>query len=174
MNDADASLLWEQFCRTGDPTAFEKLYDAYHDEVLRFCRAVLREDRAAEEVANSTFAELYLRRPAIRRAFRKMLYAWTSKLCLRYEKDRASSGTAVSVVEPGGRDPPAAEQDEIDAAIGPAVSRLPPAERHVFILRAALGFTSSEIAEMLDTSRWTVVRRYNRACRRLRDDLGRL
>jgi RNA polymerase sigma factor (sigma-70 family) len=168
VDSEEATRLWDAFRRTGDPLIFEQLYRAYRENLLRYCRGFLRDEEAAEEVTTSTFVALFLRRPAARKTFPSMLFAWASKLCIRYQRERKHPRLAEPLVGPAASDPPMVEREELHDAIARAVLTLPLREREVLLLQAFHGSTFTEIAGMLAISRWAVVRRYNKALRRLR------
>jgi len=172
MNDSDSTRLWEQFHRTGDPAIFEQLYRAYREQVMKYYRAVLGDEETAQALMHTLFAKLFLRRPPVRTTFRNLLFAWASKLRLRPKSERGERSAPLPAVDPPAVDPPTIEQGEITDAIGGAISRLPPEERKVFILHAMLGFSFTEIANILGISRWTVKRLYDKARRRLQGGLG--
>ena len=60
MDSKEATDLWRQFAEAGDTSAFDRLYRAYRVRVMRYCRARLRNEEAADDVTDRTFTYLFM------------------------------------------------------------------------------------------------------------------
>ena len=58
MDKTPATRLWEQFRGDGDPAVFERLYRAFRIPVMRYCRARIHDEEAAEDVCARVFTYL--------------------------------------------------------------------------------------------------------------------
>lgn len=180
--DPDAALA-EAFI-SGDDEAFIRLYAKYEVSLFYYCKRMLHNTPAAEDVFQESWARIFeLRRradsPHIAH-FRGLLFHTARNLCWsalhtgnQIESIESSSENedsfdeksefSVSEAMTG-----AASGREIEALMVQALARLPFDQRETFILHEYSGFTYPEIAEMMNVPERNVKVRAYRARIRLR------
>ncbi|HUR81329.1 MAG TPA: sigma-70 family RNA polymerase sigma factor, partial [Thermoanaerobaculia bacterium] len=146
-------------------------------------RAILRDDREAEDVMQQAYVNAYahLRQFDQRAAFATWLTRITVNEALarlrrrgRYQQfeEGAEEASEVSMGSPSLPDP---ERQAIGRELGrlveAAVDRLPDGNREVFVLREVQGLSTREAAESLGISEDVVKARLSRAKAALRRDL---
>ena len=158
-----------------NPTlVYEELLARHQAQVLRVCRAVLRDEHRGRDAAQDTFVRLWekVQQP---QAAPDHWDAWLRRVAVRCAVDhsrREKSGPqAIDTVE--GRaavQPTPLEQasiEELESALEAALRRLPEGQRTVFVLRHSAGLPLGEIADCLKLAVPTVKTHFARACLRL-------
>jgi RNA polymerase sigma factor (sigma-70 family) len=168
----EATCLWKEFCRTRDGDAFELLYRGYRARVFRCCRASVGDDAAADELTTDLFYRLCLNPQPARKGFDAMLFSWVSKLCLRHRRRAKSTSLSDGFVLAAEHPAPVSRGGELRASLRRALHRLSDLEQLVLLLHALEGFSFTDTAAMLLTSRWRVSRLYTRAVGRMQGALG--
>lgn len=84
MDPVEATQRWERFRGGGDGSAFDELYRAYRVRVVRYCRARLRDEEAAVDIADQLFAYLYLKRPACTGNLESLLFHYARLRCINF------------------------------------------------------------------------------------------
>jgi RNA polymerase sigma factor (sigma-70 family) len=155
MEDREGEILWRRF-GLGDREAFADLYRRHEQDVLRFCRAVVRDEDDAREAANSTWASIWAAR-----------HAATRDIPLRPWLFRIARNEAVDVLrrrrphehEPLDADLAALDDPEADAQLHERLATLradllslPERQRSALVLREMSGLSHTEIAAVLGTS----------------------
>jgi RNA polymerase sigma-70 factor (ECF subfamily) len=172
--------------RGGDIVAFEALFRAYYEKLLRFSLGYIGSLEAAEDLVQDVFARIWEQRAGweVRESMAAYLYGSVRNRCLDYVRHRlverrwaervvatnAYSGDELQLV-PESADA-ALEQDELDRAIRVAVQRLPERCRQTFLLSREHGLTYQEIAVVMGVSVPTVKIQIGRALRSLRTSLA--
>jgi RNA polymerase sigma-70 factor (ECF subfamily) len=169
---SDARLVEE--ARSGDQAAFGELVQRYEKRLLRVILRFVRDPDLAEDLAQETFLRVYERMeqydPA--RRFGPWLFRIGVNLTLDYLRRRKRRGWT-SLFSEGGRDqwPDLAVPDprtniDLHQEVWTVVDRLPERYRTVLVLRDLEGFSTSEIAAILDrkeaTVRWRLAEARNR------------
>jgi RNA polymerase sigma-70 factor (TIGR02960 family) len=183
--DLDAAL-------SGDPEAFRKLTDRYRRELHLHCYRMLGSFQDAEDGVQETLlrAWRYLATFKGRSSFRAWLYRIATNVCLssgrRQQINRELPAMLAAEVAQGAEPRiclspyPDALLDELEATWGnpaadyelresvqlaflAAIQLLPPRQRAALILRDVLGWSLSEVANMLDSSVAGVNSALNRA-----------
>jgi len=178
----------------GDELAFRELTDPYRRELQLHCYRMLGSLQDAEDALQETLVSAWrgLERFAQRSSLRGWLYSIATNRCLNMIRDRRrrpSGGLPfapppptrtdeVTWLEPypddllADTEPEPESRYELKEAVGlafiTALQRLPVTQRTALILRDVLGFKSSEVADMLDSTEATV----NSALQRARSALA--
>lgn len=171
MDKAQATRLWEQFRRDGDPAVFERLYRAFRLPVLRYCRARIRDEEAADDICDRVFTYLATARPACTGNFESLVIYFARLRCNNYRPPRLTE----TLFDPPAREssgPTSLEQDELIQRIDDAVAKLPTDEREVIILRLVVGLTIAEVSEITGVPTWKVRYVHRRAVKRLKSLIG--
>lgn len=144
---------------SGDPSAFETLYDAYYHRLLRFVRKRVRQHEAVEDIASEAFARAYAAIEGLRDTSR--FYPWLSMITRRLIIDHYRQRSRISLVadlDPGVTDAPEglllAQQDHAD--VSRAMARIRGRHREVLELREHQGMTYEQIAAHLGVPITTV------------------
>lgn len=155
------------------PLSFEELYSLYATDVLRVAYYYLGDRSRAEDVAQETFVRLLASHTQLQAGREK---AWLFRVALNICRDFwGSAWFRYSVFgHPDFELFPA--PDEISAvpdryALAEAVNRLRPPFKEVVLLFYYQGFSTAEIAEMLEISEGTVSSRLSRARSFLQKDI---
>ena len=165
----------------GQTALFEVLMRRHNERVYRAARAILRDDREAEDVMQQAYVNAYahLRQFGGRAAFA----TWLTRIAVheslarvrrrgRYQSldgDETSDTpmTSTSMPDPERQ----AITRELAGFLESAIDRLPDRTREVFVLREVQGLDTAETAESLGISLDTVKTRLSRAKAALRRDL---
>jgi RNA polymerase sigma-70 factor (ECF subfamily) len=166
----------------GQTALFEVLMRRHNERIYRAARAILRDDREAEDVMQQAYVNAYahLRQFDGRAAFA----TWLTRIAVNEAIARAkkqgryapieSEADVSETISPGsmGSDPERlAFARELGALLEAAVDDLPDGCREVFVLREIQGMSTSETAESLGVSGDVVKTRLSRAKAMLRQDL---
>lgn len=175
----DAQLLERFIARRDDGTGFEALLARHGPMVLGVCRAVLRDDHAAEDAFQATFLVLVRRARSVRvgDSLGRWLHGVAWKVAVRARSDaarrrrREASGKAV-MPEPATTGPNPEAADEA-ALLHDELARLPGPFRAPIVLCHLEGLTHEEAARRLGWPVGTVRSRLARGRDKLRARLER-
>ncbi len=172
--------------RAGDENAFRELVDPYRRELQLHCYRILGSLQDAEDQLQETLLAAWRGLDGFegRASFRAWLYRIATNRCLNVLRDRRRRPQEASRmveppeptrrVEPSWLEPypdvllealadtapgPDARHETTEAvglAFAAALQHLPPAQRAALVLRDVLGFHTSEVAEVLDSSEASV------------------
>ena len=144
---------------SGDPLAFETLYNAYYHRLLRFVRKRVRQHEAVEDIASEAFARAYAAIEGLRDTSR--FYPWLTMITRRLIIDHYRQRSRISLVadlDPGVTDAPEGllltQQDHAD--VSAAMARIRGRHREVLELREHQGMTYEQIAAHLGVPITTV------------------
>lgn len=168
--------------RAGDERAFEELVTCYRERVYRVAWRVVRDDDAAEDVAQEAFIRVF--RHIHRFEERSSLYTWIYRITVnialnRLRRDRFRQMVPLGDLPWEDKRPSAdpsqvALSNELAERVDKAVRTLPDKQRAVFTLRFFEGLSHKEIAEVVGCSEGTSKANYFHAVRKLRKLLGDL
>lgn len=181
---SDRDAQWVQSVRRGDSGAFEALFLAYYERLVRFTYGYVKTRSAAEEVVQDVFLNIWAQRDRwdVQGAVRTYLYAATRNRALNRIRrseleqswaDGVGAEETVTAILP--RVPQANEQAELaelDAAIRRAIDQLPPRCRETFVLSRQHHLSYEQIAAVMEISVKTVQEQIARALRALRASLA--
>lgn len=174
----DATLARAQ---AGDSDAFQELVDPYRRELHVHCYRILGSFQDAEDVLQETLLSAWQAIDRFDgRALRAWLYRIATNRCLNYLRDASRRPSVANVSDPSAYFFDAASSDEPwwiepypdafldDVALGPearfearesialsfvaGLQHLPTQQRAALVLRDVLGFSASEVAEMLEST----------------------
>ncbi len=172
--------------RAGDESAFRELVEPYRRELHLHCYRILGSLQDAEDIVQETLLAAWRGLDAFegRASLRSWLYRIATNRCLNALRDRkrrpqevppmAEPPKPTRMAEPTWLDPypdvllegvadtaagPAARyetRESVGLAFAAALQHVPPRQRAALVLREVLGFRTSEVAEMLETSEASV------------------
>jgi RNA polymerase sigma-70 factor, ECF subfamily len=153
----------------GDTTAFEVLVRRHYAAVWRVAFLSVRDEMAAEELAQDTFLRAYRALPGWRGD--ASLRTWLATICRRLCIDRARLKQLETVAAPD-LEAVAGTTGEAEALanrfdLRAALDRLPADDREAFLLVHHYGYSSFEAATLLSVPASTLRTRVKRARERL-------
>ena len=167
----------------GETALFEVLMRRHNEQVYRAARAVLRDDREAEDVVQEAYVNAYAHLAQF--DGRAKFSTWLTKIAVYEAFARARRRGRYELVEETALEKlmtlmtPASPPDpermafgrELGALIESAVDGLGDGYREVFMLRQVQGLSTAETAEALGVSEDVVKTRFSRARHTLQNDL---
>jgi RNA polymerase sigma-70 factor (ECF subfamily) len=166
----------------GQTALFEILMRRHNERVYRAARAILRDDREAEDVMQQAYVSAY----SHLRQFdgRAKFSTWLVRIAVHEALARVRRRARVIPFNP--EEPPAkaaapsapadperqAYAAEIGVLLESAIDHLPDGMREVFVLRQVEGLSTEEVAAALDVTADVVKTRLSRARAALRRDLA--
>ena len=147
-------------------------------QLVAYALRLLGDQAAAEEVVQRGFVRLWERGHAVPPgdATRPFLYRMVRNLAAnewrRLDTQRRWIDEESFAVPEAERPDAALEAEELEAALGMAVERLPARRREVFVLSRYHGLSNGQIAEVLGVSAQTVANQLVSALKELRVQLG--
>jgi RNA polymerase sigma-70 factor (ECF subfamily) len=165
----------------GQTALFEVLMRRHNERVYRAARAIVRDDKEAEDVMQQAYVNAY----ANLRQFmgHARFSTWLTKITIhealarvrrtaRYEPfDDTVTNVEAFMPRASGNPESDAAAGELRALLESAIDRLPDGAREVFVLRQVEGLSTAETAESLGVSEDVVKTRLSRARSALRRDL---
>ena len=168
-------------CQRGEREAFRALFELYKDKVYSIALRYTNDESSAMDIAQDTFLKLFssIRDFRGQARFESWLYRLVVNSCLDQKRRRRRLLPFVDqfLEDLGVYGETALEEllrQELSEQVRSAVTRLPPEQRIVIVLRYTEGLSYQEIAEALRCSRGTVASRLNRAHSVLERRLARL
>jgi RNA polymerase sigma-70 factor (ECF subfamily) len=176
---SDAQLVAQVL--EGQTALFEILMRRHNERIYRAARAILRDDREAEDVMQQAYVNAYahLRQFDHRAAFA----TWLTRIAVhealsrarrrgRYQHLEDDDLPEMTMASVGSPDPERqAMSHELAGLLESAIDRLPDGSREVFVLREVQGLDTAETAESLGISADAVKARLSRAKAALRREL---
>ncbi len=164
----------------GETALFEVLMRRHNEQVYRAARAILRDEREAEDVVQEAYVNAYTHLAQF--DGRARFSTWLTRIAVYEAFARARRrGRYQSLDETSTetRMPPASSPDperqafgrELGALIESAVDELGDGYREVFMLRQIQGLSTAETAQVLGVSEDVVKTRFSRARQALQHDL---
>jgi len=159
----------------GDGHAFRELYQQTSGAVYGFALSILRNKEDAEDVMHDTFIKTYTSAITYKPSGKPLSWILTIVRNLAYNRIRAGK-----VNEDLSQYEDYAMTDELVDETGiitdrmllkQAMSILDFEERQIFVLHAATGLKHKEIADILDLPIGTVLSKYNRALKKMRNEI---
>ena len=167
----------------GQTALFEVLMRRHNERVYRAARAILRDDREAEDVMQQAYVNAYAN---LRQFDRRAKFStWLTRIAVneaiararkrgRYEPLEMDDSGRMERLMVGSSVPDPERQafvGELAGLLEAAVDDLPDGCREAFVLREIQGLSTSETAQSLDVSEDVVKTRLSRAKSKLRRDL---
>jgi len=158
----DDAETWK-LLHAGDPEAFEGFYRSHAARLLSFLRRYLGDLRAAEDIAQEAFLQLWQRPDGFdseRGTLKAYLFGIAAKRAADWWRHRRPEAPA--------RREPLVQAAEPAAHMADALQRVDPDLRSLLWLREVEGYSYQELAEMLDVPLGTVKSRLFAAREQLR------
>jgi RNA polymerase sigma-70 factor (ECF subfamily) len=168
----------------GQTALFEVLMRRHNERIYRAARAIVKDEREAEDVMQQAYVNAY----SHLRQFdgRSKFSTWLTRIAVHEALARVRRRSRFSGVEPddlstwefpmaaiSNSDPERqAFAQELAALLESAIDGLPDGAREVFMLRQVEGMSTDEVAEVLGVSTDVVKTRLSRARAALRRDLS--
>ena len=180
MNDSDLIPR----AAAGDHSAFQSLVERHRSMVYRVAYQFAGNHHDAEDIAQEVFIKVYRSLDRFRQdaQLTSWMYRIVMNACIDYRRRHVPAASAPFSEEaehkmlntpeesPGPEDVTYA--GELGEVLETAVSRLPPGQRIVFIMRHHQGLKLGEIAQSLGLAEGTVKRQLHAAVHRLRHALS--
>jgi len=183
---SDEQLL-RQYCHSEDAVLFERLVSRYRRELFHYLQRYLGNAAAAEDVFQTTFLQVHLKRDAFdqERRFRPWLYTIATRQAIDYQRyesrrNRATSldavgsgagedGSSLASTIPGNEPTPAARMLNAEQQdwVREALTDLPEILRSAVVMVYFQGMQYQEAAEALEVPIGTVKSRVHSAVNRL-------
>ena len=166
----------------GQTALFEILMRRHNERIYRAARAIIRDDREAEDVMQQAYVNAY----AHLRQFdgRAQFSTWLTRIAVYEAIARARKKGRYEPLDDGGAGDmemrmathtPDPERQafgrELGALLEAAIDDLPDGHREVFVLRQVEGMSTAEVAAALDVSEDVVKTRLSRGRAALRRDI---
>lgn len=167
----------------GEGALFEVLMRRHNERIYRAARAIVRDDREAEDVMQQAYVNAY----SHLRQFdgRARFSTWLTRIAVHEALARVRRRARLTELLPDQhslQEPPMASSRtpdperqafsrELGSILEHAIDRLPDGAREVFMLRQVEGLSTAEVAATLDVSEDVVKTRLSRARAALRRDL---
>ncbi len=159
MNEAQAIAG----CASGDPEAFEVLYNMHKRRVYSLCLRMVHNPAEAEDLTQEAFMQLFRKIGTFRgdSAFSTWMHRLTVNIILMRIRKKGLDQVPLEQDRDDGQDLPPKEygSEDIDLlglvdriTLEKAIAALPKGYRTVFILHDIEGYEHNEIAEMLGFS----------------------
>ncbi len=161
----------------GDKEAFHQLYQETDKTVYSFILSILKNPQDAEEVMQETYMKIWTGAASYKPQGKPLAWIFTiaRNLCymkFRDQKRMADMGLDELSGEELGADFPPLENLADAIVLQAALEILKEDERQVVLLHAASGLKHREIAAALGMPLATVLSKYNRAIKKLKQHLG--
>lgn len=163
----------------GDRAAFEQVVSACSDPIYRYVRMIVKDEHAAEDVAQGVFVRVYQRLSqfdASRGKFSTWIYRIARNAALNHLRDNRRAEAELETPLPqASRELPPHEHAELKeqfALLDRAVAGLPEHQRSAWVLSELEGLSQSEIASIEGVPEGTVKSRVSRAKEGLRKALA--
>lgn len=177
LPEADSAELDRCIAALGaeDPQALAGLYRKTSSAVYGFALTILRNPQDAEDVVHDCYLSVYSAAADYRSSGKPL--AWiltiTRNLCLMKLRERGKTADLPQEDWERWLEGREGVTPEDRLVLTECMTRLSPEERQVVALHAVAGFKHREIGELLDLPLATVLSKYRRALKKLRDLLTR-
>lgn len=154
---------------TGDRNAFTKVYEATRSIVYSFGLSILKNKQDAEDIMHDTYIKIFQNAASYQASGKPLAWILTIVKHLSYNRIRdrkPAENIDDYALSPGVSETEAADNKMI---VDSLIRTLADDERQIVVLHAAGGMKHREIAELLDIPLSTVLSKYNRSLRKLRN-----
>lgn len=169
--DANATEKLIARMADGDKTALAELYESTHAAVYGFALSILKNKADAEDVLHDAYLQVWSAADRYAPQGKPLAWIFTITRNLALMRLREQSRTVQMVPEDYqelfAQDPGVASEDRL--LLAALLNTLSAEERQIVMLHAMTGLKHREIAELLELKLTTVLSKYNRAIRKLRE-----
>ena len=165
-----------EMLREGDSLSFEILFQQYYVRFYNFCRNLIKDSHAAEDIVQNVFMKVWLNRRNLHpdQSIHNYIYVLTKHEVLNHIRDRRVYTQVERLIM---TDQPAAsitddtlQLRELDERVRRFIAAMPGQRRKVFLLSRYRGMSSKDIAKLLGLSVRTVDRHINLALTSLKKE----
>ena len=158
----------------GDVAAFSELYEHTKSSVYGFALSYLRSPHDAQDVSHDAYLKVWAAAARYKSAGKPMAWLLTivKNLCLmRLREQKREAGTSIDeLAEFLASRPNTTSEDRL--MLQSAFKALSDEELRIISLHAVSGFKHREIAQLLGMPQATVITKYNRAIKKLQQQIG--
>ena len=146
----------------------QDLYTKFYKELLTYCRAMTKNQSAAEDLVQETFLKVFTHWGDVEDLSANQRRAWLYKTARNLFIDQIRRQSRETPVAEETLALASFEEDLSRAAVAQLIARLPETERALFTLRYFEGYNARELGELFDLPPATVRSRLAAAKRRLK------
>ncbi len=168
----------------GNTDSFEVIYKKYTPRILRFVNRIIRSEHQSEEIVQDTFLKLYknINKYKITEAkFSTYLYTIAYNTALnavkkiKKEKELINE-LSINFSNSESKNNPHSqiEEKELKQIMEKIISSLPVKEKTIYLFKSNDNMKYEEIAQILNISRRTAIRKMNSALKRIYKEIQRL
>ena len=167
----DATNLLQSIA-SGDNEAFKTLFDMFFPKVKVFLVKFLKDDKAAEDIAQDIFVKIWSLGPSLPeiKSFNTYIYRMTKNAAINYLRDKKFSVEISDLMILDEKD---VEQEyyrkEKELLIRLMVEQMPPQRKKIFTMSRYQGLSNDEIARKLGISKHTVENSLSISLKELRE-----
>lgn len=157
-------------CQNGDAGAMENVYVAYKSSIFKLTCRFTGDYAQAEDLLQDIFIKIFTNIKRLRspEAFNTWLYRIAVNTCMSFaRKNRRSKEVSINELDNAGVSEDGENMDRQE--IEKAMDTLPPKQKMVFQLHDIQGFTSAEIAKIMQSSEGTAKSQLFKARLKIRD-----
>ena len=165
-----------EMLREGDPLSFEILFQQYYVRFYNFCRNLIKDSHAAEDIVQNVFMKVWVNRGNLHpdQSIHNYIYVLTKHEVLNHIRDRRAYVQVERLIISDHTSPSITDETflfrELDERIRCFIAAMPEQRRKVFMLSRYRGMSNKEIALTLGLSVRTVDRHINLALASLRKE----
>ncbi len=153
--------------RAGDKAAFAQLYIRYRDKLYRYAYFKLGSAEDAQDAVSSCITQAYMGVASVKneKAFSAWLFKILYRECCAVLTKKAQLGITVDIDD---AQPQAGGDIHLAPELEEALAQLSPEEKDIVLLSAVAGYSSPEIAAMLNLKAATVRSKLSRSLAKMR------
>ena len=166
---------WCRRLRASDRTAYEEVFRAMHDPMLRYVVSLIRSKATARDIVHDAFVKLWTVRHTLDpdRSLKAFLYRMVRNLAFNNRRNRITRDAKIDLVRDTISEPFARPDESLDAhhlkiQLRAWMDELPPRQREALELSRFEGLSHEEIATVMQVSPRTVNNHVVKAMKHLR------
>lgn len=163
--------------KEGDHKAFETVFIAYYNKTKTFIYGYLKSESDAEELAEDIFVSLWENRRNINttRSFNAYLHTIARNTAINFLKHKYLHNTYLSNTQYTEYSSTSEEEliaKELGLLVDDVVEKMPNQRKQIYLLSRNEGFTNTEIAEKLNTTKRNVESQLSLALKEIRKTIS--
>ncbi len=166
---------WCRRLRASDRTAYEEVFRAMHDPLLRYAVSLIHNKTTARDIVHDAFVQLWTVRPTLNpdRSLKAFLYRIVRNLAFNDRRNRITRYAKIDLVRDTISDAFARPDEDLDGRylktqLQAWMDELPPRQREALELSRFEGLSHEEIAMVMQVSPRTVNNHVVKAMKHLR------
>lgn len=170
-NSIDIKTL--EALRNGDHKAFEHIFVTYYGKIKSFIFGYLKSEEDAEELTEDLFVNLWINHKSIdiTKSFSSYLHAIARNAAINFLNHKHLHNTYLRNIQYTGHSSTSEEEliaKELGLLIDDLVDKMPDQRKQIYLLSRNEGFTNTEIAEKLRTTKRNVESQLSLALKEIR------